>query len=156
MAFLNGGLIPGLHRPVLQQRLLHNKYAGPWMGPLLTESRMSAVLAKTFGPATLPSQAFLEDSYAALTFNGGHMIMHECALFPLPLSAISPLLCVHKNKVKDDRIIAYTGALRHLCIAVHAGAAYGLVRIFLCMQAHPVHDGEGAEQGSLGGRHPEL
>ena len=93
VAFLNGGLIPGLHRPTLQQRLLHNKYVGPWVGPLLTKSRFSAALAKTFGPATQPWQAFLEESYAALAFNGGHMIMHECALFSLPTSAE---MCDHK------------------------------------------------------------
>lgn len=77
VAFLNGGLIPGLHRPVLQMQLLHNKCSGPWMGPLFTESRFSAGISKTFGPYTKPSQEFLEDSYAALTFNGGHMIIHE-------------------------------------------------------------------------------
>ena len=58
-------------------RVLHNKYVGPWMGPLMTESRISAALSRTFGPHGKPSQAFLEDSYAALTFNSGHMIMHE-------------------------------------------------------------------------------
>jgi hypothetical protein len=93
VAFLNGGLIPGLHRPTLQQQLLHNKYLGPWLGPLLTESRFQAALVKIFGPATQPPQAFLEDSYAALTFNGGHMIMHECVLFPLPLPVPSPVMC---------------------------------------------------------------
>lgn len=77
MAFLNGGLIPGLHRPVLQMQLLHNKDIGPWLGPLLTRSRFSATLSGVFGPYTRPSEAFLQDSYAALTFNGGHFIMHE-------------------------------------------------------------------------------
>lgn len=77
VAFLNGGLIPGLHKPSLQMRILHNKWVGPWMGPLMTESRLSAALAKTFGPHTQPTQGFVEDSYAALTFNSGHMIMHE-------------------------------------------------------------------------------
>ena len=77
VAFLNGGLIPGLHKPSLQMRILHNKYVGPWMGPLMTESRLSAALAKTFGPHTQPTQGFVEDSYAALTFNSGHIIMHE-------------------------------------------------------------------------------
>ena len=77
VAFLNGGLIPGLHKPSLQMRVLHNKYVGPWLGPIMTQSRLSAALSGTFGPHTQPSKAFLEDSYAALTFNSGHMIMHE-------------------------------------------------------------------------------
>lgn len=28
VAFLNGGLLPGLHRPLLTQRLLSNAYIG--------------------------------------------------------------------------------------------------------------------------------
>ncbi len=77
VAFLNGGLIPGLHRPVLSMRLLHNKYIGPWLGPLFTFSRFSASMSPIFGPSTKPSRAFLQDSYSALTFNGGNLIMHE-------------------------------------------------------------------------------
>ena len=77
MAFLNGGLIPGLHRPVLSMRLLHNKYIGPWLGPLFTFSRFSASMSPIFGPSTKPSRGFLQDSYSALTFNGGNLIMHK-------------------------------------------------------------------------------
>lgn len=77
VTFLNGGLIPSLHKPSLLMRVLHNKYVGPWMAPLMTESRLSAALSGTFGPHTQPSQRFVEDSYAVLTFNSGHMIMHE-------------------------------------------------------------------------------
>ncbi|CAK0785774.1 hypothetical protein CVIRNUC_008985 [Coccomyxa viridis] len=77
VAFLNGGLIPGLHRPVLSMRLLHNKYIGPWLGPLFTFSRFSASMSPIFGPSTKPSRAFLQDSYSALTFNGGNLIMHD-------------------------------------------------------------------------------
>jgi hypothetical protein len=77
VAFLNGGLLPELHRPVLQQRLLNNAYIGPLLGPLTSYERFSQSLAAVFGPRTGPGERFLKDTYAALTFNGGHLILHE-------------------------------------------------------------------------------
>ncbi len=77
VAFLNGGLLPELHRPLLQQRLLGNAYIGPLLGPLVRYKRFATSLTAVFGPATPPSEQFLRNTYAALTFNGGNLILHE-------------------------------------------------------------------------------
>ena len=42
-------------------------------------NRLEASLARVFGPAAPPSEGFLGTAYAALTFNGGHLILHKCA-----------------------------------------------------------------------------
>ncbi len=77
VAFLNGGLLPELHRPLLQQRLLGNAYIGPLMGPLVRYERFAISLKAVFGPRTPPTERFLRDTYAALCFNGGNLILHE-------------------------------------------------------------------------------
>ncbi|CAL8471284.1 g10826 [Coccomyxa elongata] len=77
VAFLNGGLLPELHRPLLQQRLLVNTYIGPLLGPLVHYKRFANSMTAVFGPATPPSEQFLRNTYAALTFNGGNLILHE-------------------------------------------------------------------------------
>lgn len=74
---MNGGLLPELHRPVLTQRLLKNAYTGPLLGPFITYQRFSKSLASVFGPGAPAKEAFLQDTFAALTFNGGNLIMHE-------------------------------------------------------------------------------
>ncbi|EIE19625.1 alpha/beta-hydrolase [Coccomyxa subellipsoidea C-169] len=77
VAFLNGGLLPELHRPLLQQHLLGNAYIGPLMGPLVRYERFAISLKAVFGPRTPPTERFLRDTYAALCFNGGNLILHE-------------------------------------------------------------------------------
>lgn len=77
IAFLNGGLFPELHRPVLLQRLLNNAYIGPLLGPLMRYDRFVSSMKAVFGPKTPPSDRFLLDTFAGITFNGGNLIMHE-------------------------------------------------------------------------------
>ena len=53
-------------------------------------NRLQASLAHVFGPVAPPSEGFLRTAYAALTFNGGHLILHKCAL-------VAPLSHARKN-----------------------------------------------------------
>lgn len=52
--------------------------AGPLLGPFMRPNRLEASLAHVFGPAAPPSEGFLRTAYAALTFNGGNLILHRC------------------------------------------------------------------------------
>ena len=44
-------------------------------------NRLEASLARVFGPAAPPSEGFLGTAYAALTFNGGHLIPAQVRIF---------------------------------------------------------------------------
>ena len=57
------------------------------MGPFMRPSRLQTSLERVFGPAAPPSQGFLRTAYAALTFNGGHLILHQC----VPVTCIMDL-----------------------------------------------------------------
>ena len=76
IAFLNGGLFPETHRPVLIQQLLLSP-----LGPLIARRTSRARLAKSmrgiFGPATQPDEALIDNFWALLTGNGGREVMHK-------------------------------------------------------------------------------
>ncbi|MFD6913630.1 alpha/beta fold hydrolase [Streptomyces virginiae] len=69
MAWLNGGLYPDLHRPVLTQRLLHGPL-GPLLAPLTTRRRFGAALRGVLGREL--SDADVRELWAAASRAGGH------------------------------------------------------------------------------------
>ena len=74
--FLNGGLIPGQHRPRLIQRL----GAGPLgvvVSALLSRKRFGQSFSAVFGPNTRPTEAELDDHWALVTHKGGHRRTHD-------------------------------------------------------------------------------
>jgi hypothetical protein len=74
-----------------------HRAAGPLLGPFMRPSRLASTLQSVFGPASPPSEAFLANAYAALSFNGGHLIMHECALLTQQRSShLDPVLAQHR------------------------------------------------------------
>lgn len=80
--FLNGGLFPETHRPVLMQKLLLSPL-GPLLGPLFSRSKLKANLTKVFGPQTPPSEAELDAFWALIAYNDGPKVMHRLIRYML-------------------------------------------------------------------------
>jgi pimeloyl-ACP methyl ester carboxylesterase len=74
--FLNGGLFPETHRPVLVQRLLLSPL-GPLIGRLFSRRKLAANFARIFGPQTQPCDAELDDFWRLIAHNDGPAVMHR-------------------------------------------------------------------------------
>ncbi|WJN60781.1 Hydrolase, alpha/beta fold family [Pseudomonas sp. SO81] len=74
--FLNGGLFPETHRPVLTQKLLLSPL-GPLLGRLFSRSKLKANLTKVFGPQTPPSDSELDAFWELIAHNDGPKVMHR-------------------------------------------------------------------------------
>ena len=76
VAFLNGGLFPETHRPVLLQKLLLSPL-GPVFARLASRESLAANLRRIFGPGT-PLDAELVDAFWSLMqHNEGDAVMHR-------------------------------------------------------------------------------
>jgi pimeloyl-ACP methyl ester carboxylesterase len=76
IVFLNGGLFPDLHRPLLIQKLLLSPL-GSWVAMLITHKRFAANMRHIFGPDTKPDAALIDDFWALVSANAGRVIMHR-------------------------------------------------------------------------------
>lgn len=74
--FLNGGLFPETHRPVLVQKLLLSPL-GPLIGRLFSRRKLAANFARIFGPQTQPSDTELDDFWRLIAHNDGRAVMHR-------------------------------------------------------------------------------
>lgn len=74
--FLNGGLFPETHRPVLVQKLLLSPL-GPLIGRGFSRAKLGANFSKVFGPATQPSAAELDDFWSLVAAHDGPAVMHR-------------------------------------------------------------------------------
>lgn len=74
--FLNGGLFPETHRPVLMQKLLLSPL-GPLLGKLFSRGKLKANLNKVFGPHTPPSEVELDAFWSLISHNDGPAVMHR-------------------------------------------------------------------------------
>ena len=73
-AFLNGGMIPSLHRPLAVQRLLAHRVAGPVLTRLLTERTFTSGLRRVI--ARPLDDAELHEHWLALENRGGRDLGH--------------------------------------------------------------------------------
>lgn len=76
MCFLNGGIIPGEHRPRVMQRLLFSPF-GFLVGRLMSEKRFHKSFAEVFGPDSQPSAEELHDFWTLVAHNNGQGIVHK-------------------------------------------------------------------------------
>ncbi|MEK1907939.1 MAG: alpha/beta hydrolase, partial [Pseudomonas sp.] len=74
--FLNGGLFPETHRPVLTQKLLLSPL-GPLLGKLFSRAKLKANLDQVFGPHTPPSEVELDAFWSLIAHNNGPAVMHR-------------------------------------------------------------------------------
>lgn len=76
ICFLNGGLIPEMHRPRLIQKLL-NSPIGFLVSKLFNEKRFRISFSEVFGSSTKPSDKELREFWQLIVFNQGHLINHK-------------------------------------------------------------------------------
>ena len=74
--FLNGGLFPETHYPVLTQKLLLGPL-GPLLGRLFSRAALAKNFAKVFGPRTQPSESELDGFWELIAHNDGPAVMHR-------------------------------------------------------------------------------
>ncbi|MCO8314338.1 alpha/beta fold hydrolase [Pseudomonas mandelii] len=74
--FLNGGLFPETHRPVLMQKLLLSPLG--WMiGRAFSRDALVKSFKQIFGPQTRPTESELDDFWSLVDSNHGQRIMHK-------------------------------------------------------------------------------
>jgi len=75
VCLLNGGIFPGVHRPLTIQKLL----AGPlgrWIGPLLSVRSLRRSFNRIFGPDTQPTEDEIRDFWTLIETNDGRRMVH--------------------------------------------------------------------------------
>lgn len=91
--FLNGGLFPETHRPVLMQKLLLSPLG--WMiGRAFTRDALVKSFQQIFGPQTRPSESELDDFWSLVDSNRGPRIMHKLISY------------IPERRVQRDRWVA--------------------------------------------------
>ncbi|MDF3936800.1 alpha/beta fold hydrolase [Pseudomonas citronellolis] len=76
LVFLNGGLFPETHRPVLSQKLLLSPLGG-FFGRFFDRAKLAANFAKVFGPNTQPDAEELDAFWSLIAHNDGPKVMHR-------------------------------------------------------------------------------
>jgi pimeloyl-ACP methyl ester carboxylesterase len=76
VAFLNGGLFPETHRPVLLQKLLLSPL-GPVFARLASRDSLASSLRRIFGADTPPSDELVDGFWALMQHNDGQAVMHR-------------------------------------------------------------------------------
>ncbi len=74
--FLNGGLFPETHHPVLVQKLLLSP-VGALIGRLFSRDKLAANLARIFGPQTQPAEADVDAFWSLIQRHNGPAVMHR-------------------------------------------------------------------------------
>ena len=75
MVFLNGGIFPDQHRPVLMQKIGVSPF-GFLLGLLMNRKRFGASFSAVFGPDTKPTEDELDAFWTLISHNGGQRITH--------------------------------------------------------------------------------
>lgn len=76
MCFLNGGLFPETHHPVLLQKLLMSPI-GFLIGRRFSRERMAGTFSRIFGPQTQPSEQELDAFWTLIITHNGPAVMHR-------------------------------------------------------------------------------
>ena len=76
MVFLNGGIFPDQHRPVLMQKIGVSPF-GFLLGLLINRESFGRSFSQVFGPNTQPTPEELDDFWSFISHNSGNRIMHK-------------------------------------------------------------------------------
>ena len=76
VCFLNGGLFPETHKPLLIQTLLLSPL-GPLVSKLINKQKFAANLQRIFGPSTPPTPQVIDALWQLLNHNNGLAVMHK-------------------------------------------------------------------------------
>ncbi len=75
ICFLNGGLFPEAHQPLLIQKILISPLGG-WVGYFFNRNKLAKNFKKIFGPNTQPTEKELNEFWFLVHNNGGKYIFH--------------------------------------------------------------------------------
>lgn len=75
ICFLNGGLFPETHQPLLVQKLLMSPF-GVLVGRFLNQQKLERNFQRIFGPNTQPSREQIKHFWEQITFNDGVAVAH--------------------------------------------------------------------------------
>lgn len=75
--FLNGGLFPETHRPLLIQKLLLSPIGGLISRWLIKYQNFKSSFSDIFGPTTRPTEEELTEFWELIDFNQGRLIFHR-------------------------------------------------------------------------------
>lgn len=76
VCFLNGGLFPEMHKPILIQKLLLSPFA-PLVAKVVNKRKFASNLKHIFGPQTPPSAEVIDTLWQLLLYNDGLAVMHK-------------------------------------------------------------------------------
>lgn len=79
-AFLNAGLFPECHRPLLVQRLLLS-HLGWLVSRIFDRDNLVNHVSQIYGPRTQPSESALDDWWSLITSNRGNRILHRLSSY---------------------------------------------------------------------------
>lgn len=71
---LNGGILPGMHKPTLMQHLMVTPIIRDILGSLINIQLVKTSISKVFGPDTKPTDEEIQEFYALITCNGGRAL----------------------------------------------------------------------------------
>lgn len=77
IAFLNGGLYPDIHRPLLVQKALLHPRLGPLLASRIDERGLARGLRRVFAPEHRPSDGELHEHWLGVSRHDGHRIQHR-------------------------------------------------------------------------------
>ena len=76
ICFLNGGLFPESHEPLLIQKILISPIGGV-VGRIFNRKKLGINFKRIFGPHTQPTEKELDDFWELICYNGGKKIFHR-------------------------------------------------------------------------------
>jgi len=76
VCLLNGGIIPGTHRPLLIQKVLMSPIGG-LLALLLSERTLQRSLRRIFGPRTQPTDEEIRDFWSLIEHGDGRRVVHK-------------------------------------------------------------------------------
>lgn len=76
LCFLNGGLFPESHRPLLTQKLLKGTF-GPLLSRLMTKATLRKSFKRIFGPETPPEDSDIDTLWQLLNENNGRRVLPD-------------------------------------------------------------------------------
>ncbi len=80
VCFLNGGLFPEVHQPLLIQKLLMSPI-GKWISLFFNQKKLTQNFNRIFAPDTRPTPSEMNDFWRVLSYNNGNKVFHLLILY---------------------------------------------------------------------------
>ena len=80
VCLLNGGIIPGTHRPLLIQKLLLSPI-GALLAAFVSRRTLRKGFQRIFGPRTQPTDEQIQEFWSLIEFNNGRRVAHKVSRY---------------------------------------------------------------------------